>query len=171
MQMGDCTMMKDDYAAKVTDLAEREEAARLFEAFAKASTAYDATFNDDSLTEEQNAQLDAEYDKFRAARLKLEAEYDAAVTTIRSSFGGNADVARLKAEKESTERAYHEHPSSAVLTEDDEAVTRCALSGAPLYEDDDVIEYGDHRILAHLVIPDHLIEVEDEADVEIEDAA
>lgn len=162
-------MTKDEYAAKVSDLAEREEAAKLFEAFAAAATAYEAAFNDDSLTPEQNAQLDAEYDKFRSSRMKLEAEYDAAVTALRASFGSNADVARLKADKESTERAYHDHPSSAVMTEDDETVVRCALSGAPLYDDDDVVEYGDHRILAHLVIPGHLIDVE--ADVEIEDAA
>lgn len=107
-------MTKDDYAAKVPDLADRMESARLFAAIDEAA---------------------------RAAR-----------------------------------ESYLDGAGGTILEDDCGDPVCCALSGAPIYETDEIIEIGDNTILAALFIPDGVIaqlrgDDETEEDEEIEEAA
>lgn len=153
------TKTQEAYAAQVPDMAVRLEAARLWETLVKASEAR-AEVDSSGVPEELVSQLDdAEAVYSEACRQALIARNEAIDRLM-----GPINRAVVEAE-DAAQDAYDQHEGGAVLTDDDDEVIRCALSGAPLYEDDVVLEtpYGNFKILASVVLPeDVLSQISDE---------
>lgn len=88
----------------------------------------------------------------------LHAEYDRRLGELRAWY--DAEHARRAGERgwAAAERAYHVARAAydearPLLVDDEGEVVLCAVSGAPLYEDDIVIEVGSHVVLAAIYVP------------------
>ena len=149
--MGDVT--HEDYAARVPDRDVREEAARLWGNLVTASEARaDAEgvdMSDDVRTE--LAAADAAYQEAVAAAQRIHSE------TCNRLMG--PAIATAQAAEDAAQAAYDQHEGLSVLVDDDDEVIRCALSGVPLYNDDQVLETpdGNFKVLASLVLPDFVL--------------
>lgn len=143
--------MAVDWSEAISDWNERMAALAAYEALAAAERSladaqFEATSGDD--LDERLAPIEAEYQR----RLgDLRAWYHAA----REAATGERGWAEQEAAVEHAREAYYAHPE--LMIDDDEAIT-CAVSGAPLYEDDIAIEVGDSWILASVYVPTEVIE-------------
>lgn len=163
------TMIKEDYAARVPDRAEREEAARLFDAMCAAENAV--------------------HDVGRRNRPPFAPEVEAALRDLRRIYAEKSTELRqwfdteearivpdeqspLDAAAEAACAAYEAAAGDAVLSDVDDIVIRCALSGVPLYDTDHTVEINSKLVLASLVLSPEQIELltADDED-ELEDAA
>ena len=108
----------------------------------------------------------------------LQEEYDRRLNELRAWY----DTERSKIAGDrgwvSQERAYHDareayDDAPPLLVDEDGDVTLCAISGAPLYEDDVVIEIGEHTVLASIYVPDEVFDhlMPAEADERMDEAA
>ena len=161
-------MTKEDYAAKVPNRDERENAARLFDAWHVAET---AAWGEPAgiYTAEQEAalgQLNAEYER---RRNELYEWHQAERGRIELN-----DVGPLRAAADAAHNAYQEAPGDAVTETEGEVALRCALSGVPIYDTDVTMEVGGKTILACVLLdPDQIADLtaEDDEDEVVEEAA
>lgn len=160
-------MTKDDYRARVPNIDERENAARLYEAMKAAEQALADADRPPELTLAIN-ELVAERDR---KRLELNDWYNAEFAKIRGP-GTIGDLERADAE---AARAYVDAPGDPIMeNDDDESVAaRCALSGAPIYETDETVEIGGKLILTCVLLTPEQIEALTSDDVagDIEEVA
>ncbi len=165
----------NEYESRVADLAERENAVKLYEAMVKANDALweaQRAHRTTAETPEQVEAVSALWKQYDTKRHDLTAWYDAELAKIN---GPNPCVDLEKA-AEAAAAAYNDAPGYALDSYGDE-VERCALSNAPLYEGDEVLEIGDKKILACVLLSDDQIttltaeEEEEDADSDLEDAA
>lgn len=169
-------MDTNDWAAKVSDIEERENGARLFTAFQAADDALREAryngFNEETLRPELQSALDAIHTEARRRYHEVELWQETERTKI---LGSSNPLASLEAAADAASTAYNDAPGDAIAEGDDGDVLRCALSGVPLYESDITIEIGGKTVLASLFVPPSVIESlsaddEDEGG-EIEEAA
>lgn len=143
--------MSVDWSETISDWDERMAALAAYEALAAAERSladaqFEATSGDD--LDEKLAPIEAEYQR----RLgDLRTWYHAA----RGAATGKPGWSEQEAAVERAREAYDVHPE--LMLGDDEVVT-CAISGAPLYEDDVIIEIGDSAVLADVYVPAEVIE-------------
>lgn len=168
-------MMREDYAARVPDLAERENAAALFEAAAAADEAYERHRRASWGVEKPQEQV--------VAMRELRDEYERRRTDLAMWFEGErqrivgvTELDRLEEAANAAHQAYQEATGGAMLEDDDGGrAVRCALSGVPLYEQDEIIEIGGKQILATVLLtPEQIsaLTAEDHEDEdEVEEAA
>lgn len=155
------TKTREEYAAMIPDLAERENGARLLEAMLAAERAADEYV--EQLSPAQEAAREELFGVYRAKSRDLHAWYDAEMRKL-------ADGAvPLRSAADEAERAYNEAPGGAI-EEDDGKALRCALSGAPIYEDDETVDLGGRAILACVLLSQEQIAALT-ADDETEEAA
>lgn len=167
----------NNYAARVPDYEQRVEAARLYTRWKEAERiADDIESGDVSLiTPEKRRQLDALEDQQHVERRALAEAHQTARRALIG--GGDEGLADARAAALRAEEAYNAHTTPPVHGDWDGTVYTCALSGAPLYEDDVTAEIEDKTILASLFLPSDAIDAllgdeEEEAEVEIiEEAA
>ena len=131
-----------DWSAVIPDLAEREEAVRLYVAMVSANEAASASTPDESdASDDQRAQITAIEDEYDRKQQELEAWFDGARKRVLAS--GNADLALLNDYALVARQKYADPPTPALALDDDENPVRCAKSGAPIYEDDEFVEDGE----------------------------
>ncbi len=161
-------MTKEDYLARVPDIDERENAARLFEAMKAAEVEYRNT-PEPGLTDEQNAELNALIEEYSKRRQAVYDWYDAE----RARVWGSTQNAHLEQAQEAATTAYENAPGDPIAEGDDESIAlRCALSGAPIYETDATVEIGGKAILACVLLtPEQIEALTAGDDDEIEEAA
>lgn len=145
---------KAAWAAKVTDMAEREEAVRLFEAVEAAQEAlkeasYDYRLQIMNAGEAVKNQIKEINRDYRARIFELDAWKSNAIAQAL----GRPSLAELEAAETAAQAAYEEVPGEILESDVSGRAARCALSGAPLYYDDPTIEIGDHLVLRCLAIP------------------
>ncbi len=167
--------------SNVKDADQRKEAAALYEAMIRAEEARDAHVMTDAeeargkdreerrraAEEAHHKRIDAIYDKYepqvsaireqrdaeiKAANQEIEAELQAIETSL-PDVGPYADLDKAF---DAASAAYNDHPTPPVMTDDDDGVTlvRCALSGLPLLDGDELLEDSEGRkVLRCLVLP------------------
>ena len=158
-------MTKEDYAAKIPDAAERENAARLFEAMCAAE------------------------DAAAAMRWNRPPEVEAALRELRNTYNAKLDELRewfiaeegrlvpdqthpLEAAAAAASDAYDAAPGGAILNDVDGVAVRCALSGVPIYDTDQTVDINSKLVLASLVLsPEQIAELTAEDEDELEEAA
>ena len=167
------TMTKEDYAARVPDLAERENAAALFEAAAAAEDAYERHRQESFGVEPPEEQV--------VAMRELRDEYERRRTDLAMWFEGErqrivgvTELDRLEKAADAARQDYENAPGDAVVEDDDgERAVRCALSGAPIFESDETVEiFGRHVLACVLLTPEQMAalaaEKHDDEDDEID---
>lgn len=162
-------MTKDEYRARIADIAEREEGARLYLAMKVADEAFDQAYQNDRFeSPEVSAGIDELNCERRRRQQELDVWYDAEYTRI----AGPDPMANARNAADAALTAYHDAPGSAIAEDDDGGVMRCALSGVPLYDDDDTITIGEATVLAALFVPgDVIAELRDDGEDDIEESA
>ncbi len=163
------TMTKDDYLARVPDLQERENAARLFEAMKAAEKAL-AEATEPPETPAQTEAIAVLLGERSKKRREVEDWFDVEFAKIR----GPDPLDDLERADREAAAAYSEAPGDAIEEDSDGAALRCALSGAPIYETDETVDLGGKPILACVLLTPEQIEAltaEDDSDDEIEEAA
>lgn len=169
------TMTKTDYLARVPDVADREESARLYEAMRAAEhesrRAKDAQWQAEvsGVAQEELAALRQAYETKRD-------ELSAWLDGERARILGTGTTHEVEAAEDAAISAYEDAPGGSIMEGDDGLPLRCALSGAPLWESDQIVEFGGQSILACVLLSPEQIEAlgggaDDEDDDEIEDAA
>ena len=137
-----------DYASRVPDLAERQEALRLYQEAERTQAEADkvrANSPDGPTETEAWLAFDKEY------RRRQQELTDWSEAERRRIEGPQPwDAAQEIADKANA--AYNDHPTPALLDDSDGPIF-CALSGAPLYDNDVTIEIGDKTVLASLFVP------------------
>lgn len=168
-------MTTEDYASKIHNMAERLEAARLFTAMIAAEQVLrDAQFEKlgPTTTPEQDEQIADIHTEYNRRVNEISDWFDAEIKKIK----GPDPLAVIRQERDAASDAYDKAPGDAILEDDSGDPVLCALSGAPIYETDEIIEVGKSTVLASLFIPAGVLEMlrgetdEDEAE-EIEEAA
>lgn len=162
-------MTKEDYAAKIPDVAERENAARLFEAMCAAEeAAHQARYAGPAMSPETEAALRELRKTYNAKRDEIHSWFEAEQKRIAPE-----QQCPHEAAAEAAAAAYDAAPGEPIVDDGDEKALRCALSGVPIYETDTTVEIGGKVILASLLLSDEQIEAltaDDEEEV-FEDAA
>ena len=160
-------MTREDYAAKVTDMAEREENARLFLAMRETEDALEKA----QLVEDDPPGLTEVYMAYRQKVREAELWYDAE----RAKLLQDSPSSALNAAAVAALAAYNDAPGGAIEESGEGGVLRCALSGAPLCSNDETIDIGGHEVLMSLFVPADVIEAlrgsDEPEDEEIEEAA
>ncbi len=163
------TKTREEYAAMVPDLAERENAARLFEAMKAAERALDEA-EDPPETEQQRQALDALGEEHHKRRREINDWYDAEFAKIK----GPSQLSDLKRMEQEATDAYNNAPGDAISEDLNDSPIRCALSGAPIYDTDETIDLGGKTILACLLLSQEQIAAltkDDEDEENIDEAA
>ena len=128
-----------DWSTIIPDLAERQEAARLYRAMVAAENEADERMPSElDATPEQAAALRAVRSEFAAKSIEIDAWN--ASQTRRILCQDDPEIAAMNAQAEAAHRAYSDHPGDAILTDDNGEPRVCGASGAPLYESDEVVE-------------------------------
>jgi len=88
----------------------------------------------------------------------INAAYEEKVDAIRAQAAGQAgaNIEALRAAAAAAERAWEDHDSPQVLTDDEGDLVLCALTGVALFEDDPVLEdehTGEKVLKAALGVP------------------
>lgn len=140
-------MTREEWAAMVPDIDERELSARLFTALSEAEAAVEeAEKAVDDAASGVFADIEAAY---RAEVYEARLRRDKKISEVKDF--APAKVAALAA-WDVAETAYYDHPGRSILTDDTEQPMRCMLSGVPLYEDDVTFPVGGRHILAALFL-------------------
>lgn len=140
-----------DYASRVHDLAERQEALRLYqEAERTEAEANKIRANSPS---PQPAEVWLEFNKeYHRRQQELTDWCEAERRKIEGPQLWHA--AQEIADKANA--AYNAHPTPPLLDDNDGPIV-CALSGAPLYDNDVTIEVGGKTVLAALFVPQDVL--------------
>lgn len=137
-----------DYASRVHDLAERQEALRLYQEAERTQAEADKV-RANSLAAPTEAEAWVAFDKeYRRRQQELTDWSEAERRRIEGPQPW--DAAQEAADK--AEAAYNAHPTPPLLDDSDGPIV-CALSGAPLYDNDITIEIGGKTVLASLFVP------------------
>lgn len=141
-----------DYAGLVHDLAERQEALRLYQEAERTEAEVNKIRATHSGREVSNEALVAHEQEYRRRMTEL-TEWSAA--EVRRIEGPQPwDAAEEAHDKANA--AYNEHPTPPLLDDNDGPIV-CALSGAPLYDNDVTIEVGGKTVLAALFVPQDVL--------------
>lgn len=141
-----------DYASRVHDLAERQEALRLYQEVARTEAEVGqirANSPSPQTIDEAWLQFDKEYRR-RQHELTEWSEAE------RRRIEGPQPWHAAQEIADRAEAAYHAHPTPALLDDNDGPIV-CALSGAPLYDNDVTIEVGGKTVLAALFVPQDVL--------------
>lgn len=176
---------------KVTDLEKRNEAARLYEASRAADRALDAAVKDnyeahravddkygptlEALDQQRWAGSEAIADKYAPQLRELRQKRDAEITAANEEINGRVDELRRKRDAEypfaaleaaakAAKTANNDFDAPCLDTDENGDVVCCALSGVPLFEDDEVVEDSEtgEKILRVLVLPPRPSDEDDE---------
>ena len=181
--------------SKVPNLEMRETEARLYEASEAADAAYENAPGKPEVEEKYEALKEAAEEELQkatdaagevlyAAQKAAREAFDATVKPLYEAHNKKVDeydaasakeqgLDALKAAMQAAQQAYDDHDAgSPVETDEYGKVVRCALSGVPLLEDDEVIvdEETGEKILRCLLLPPRPAEPAYEEDEE-QDAA
>lgn len=161
--------------SKVPDADIRRQAAALYMAWYKADQAYDAhveAHDTMRLSDDVEARIAAIEDACHAQVHVLRAASESEISAIREAAvpGSAAIEAQLKAVADAASDAYDEFDSSAIELDADGHPVLCALSGVPIFEDDEVLRDDAGQVVLRSVVglPPRPVEEEDEVENELE---
>lgn len=164
----------NDYASRIPDREDRENAARLYEALAAAEEALDEAYISVGQSAEHAKAREDLAAAYEAKKKELSDWYFAESRKLEGSF------ADLQSTVDAARAAYEGSPGYAVDAVFGK-VSRCAVSNVPLWEGDNLIEINGKSVLMELFVPADVVamlEADDdddasgeEADVEIVGAA
>lgn len=160
-----------DYESRFPDIEQRREAERLYDAWHKAYNEWRDADNSLAVEHPSVEQKLREASEQREAAIEaLEAEYQLVIRAIVAEFPEGAAVQALEAASDAACAAYENFGMALVDAEDDRAL-HCAVSGIPITEDDETMEFGELTILARAVLDDETLDGLRDPDEEIEEAA
>lgn len=134
-------MNRNDYVARVGDIAKRQEAERLFLAAQDAETAAEdaESAGSDEIAQRYDGLFRDARDAFEKRRQELVEERDKELIALAPT-----NVSDLRAAADAAQKAWADYPGVGLLTSEDDdgcdVVVRCAVSGLLIFEDDPVLE-------------------------------
>lgn len=146
------------------DLDFRNKALDLYKAWYAAVEARD-NYDRAPDSPELQAKLDLLNAEWRAAIRKINDTHDEATKAVQMELG-DQEMKSLYEAAEAAKAAYDAHTNREMLIESDEAEPDvCAKSGAPLFNDDEIVEdseTGEMFLRSELDLPPRVVEDEDD---------
>ena len=126
--------------SKVPDYEKRIEAKRLYDASVVAREAYENAVADAPIPDEVHRKISGMWqDHHMSVRRQRDEVQEAADALIDSAYNGG-EIGALSAALRDAAGAYEDYDSPAIMTDEDDDPVICALSGAPVFDDDEIIE-------------------------------
>lgn len=132
--------MTDFDKSKVPDYEKRIEAKRLYDASGAAREAYENAVADAPIPDEVHRKINAMWQDHHTSVRRQQDEVQAAADALIASAHDGGEIGVLSAAMRAADAAYVGYDSPAVMLDDDDMPMICALSRAPVFEDDEIIE-------------------------------